>query len=75
MVVVLVPIIHDFCLPPRKAFSVVLEEATSRSVRSGGPSGGLVRMFGECYLASDLEAREAIAFQSWVLSRTRPGTD
>jgi len=33
--------IHDFCLPPRKAFKVVFDETTSRSDRL---SGGRVRI-------------------------------
>lgn len=38
------PVIHDFCLPPRKAFKVLFDEATSFEV-GGCVSGGL-RIFG-----------------------------
>lgn len=42
-------VIHDFCFPPRKAFKVLLDDATSFEV-GGCVSGGL-RMFGRFQIA------------------------
>lgn len=46
----LAPVIHDFCFPPRKAFKVLLDDATSFDV-GGRVSGGL-RIFREIQIAS-----------------------